>query len=192
MSAYTIALFIHLSALFAAFGATALIGYALRRLRTSAICGAALEWLALGKAAARVFPVALLTLVGSGAYMVGHAWTWDAPWVDTGLAGVVFLGVVGDRLEGGRAKKIAAVLAADPAAPVAGRAAAAVADPVFWTASLVNPLVAFGVAFCMVNKPSAAGCAAVVLAAIAIGAATAVPMWRRRGAEAPAQVAAVD
>jgi hypothetical protein len=188
MNAYTIVLFIHLSALFAAFGATALIGLALRRIRAARTCGEALQWLGLGKSAAHVFPPALLTLLASGAYMVHDSWSWDRPWVDAGLTGIVFLGVVGDRLEGGRAKKIAGVLAADPGAAIAGRTAAALRDPLFWTASCVNPLVAFAVAFDMVNKPGPFASGAALAIAVAVGAAAAVPLWRPR-AERVAQAA---
>jgi hypothetical protein len=178
MNAYGIALFVHLCALLAAFAATGLTGLAMRRLRSARVAGEALQWLALGKSAAHVFPVALLTLVASGAYMVHRAWSWDTGWVDAGLAGVVFLGVVGDRLEGGRAGRLAQALAADPRAPIEGAAARLLRDPVWWSASLVNPAVALGVVFVMATKPSLGGSIAALAVAAAAGATAAVPLWR--------------
>ncbi len=180
MSGYDIALFVHLCALFVAFATTGMLGLALARLRAARTCGEALPWLALGKAAGIVFPAVLLTLLGSGAYMVHSAWTWHAPWVDAGLAGVVFLGVAGDRIEGGRGKRIARVLAADPGAPIEGRAAAVLHDPLWWSAAVVNPCVALGVAFDMATKPGPVAAGAAPAVALAVGLAAAVPLWRPR------------
>ena len=185
MRLYDIVLFVHLAALFAAFGATAVVAVAMRRIRSAVTGAEALPWLALGKHAAHIFPAALLTLLASGAYMVHRAWSWDRGFVVAGLAGIVFLGVVGDRVEGGRARRLAHALAADPQALVAEHAAGLVQDPVWWTAALVNPAVALAVAFDMATKPSVAAAFAVLAVGAALGAALAVPLWRRPAA-APA------
>ncbi len=179
MHAYGLALFVHLSALLTAIAATGVIAVAMRQVRAARVGAEALQWLGLAKSAAHVFPLALLTLVASGAYMVHSAWTWSTPWVDAGLTGVVFLGVVGDRLEGGRAARLAAALAADPGAPIEGRAATLLRDPIWWTAATVNPAVAVGVVFDMATKPGPLGSAAALVVAAAAGAVLAVPRWRR-------------
>ena len=186
MHAYEIVLYLHILSLFVAFGVTGALWFALARLRSARVCGEALQWLAVGKTAGMVFPVVLLTLLATGAFMVHHSWTWSTPWVDAGLTGVVFLGVVGDRVEGGKGKKIAHVLAADPGAPIQGAAAAALRNPLFWSAGLVNPLIATAVAFDMVTKPGPAGAGAALAIAVVVGCAAAVPLWRTRPTEAPA------
>jgi hypothetical protein len=190
MHAYDIALYVHLLSLFVAFGVTGAMCLALARLRRTRVCGEALQWLAVGKTAGMMFPVVLLTLLATGAFMVHHSWTWTTSWVDAGLAGVVFLGIVGDRVEGGRAKKIAQVLAADPTAPLEGRAATAVRDPLFWSAAIVNPLIAAAVAFDMVTKPGATGAGAALAVAVCVGCAAAVPLWRTQPGSAPVAVTA--
>lgn len=191
MHAYDIALYLHILSLFVAFAVTGTMWTALARIRSARVCGEALQWLALGKTAGMVFPVVLLTLLATGAFMVHSSWTWSTPWVDAGLTGVVFLGVVGDRVEGGQAKKIAHVLAADPGAPLEGRAAAALRNPLFWTAGIVNPLIATAVAFDMVTKPGPAGAGAALAVALVVGCAAAVPLWRTRAVEAPASEGAI-
>lgn len=178
VNAYGVALFFHLLALFAAFAATALIGLAMRRVLTARAAGEALQWLGLAKTASHVFPVALLTLVASGAYMVNDRWSWDAAWVDAGLAGVAFLALVGDQVAGRRAGAIARVLAADPSASVPE----VVRDPLWWAASNANPGVALGVVFAMVTKPSPAGAAAALVVGGVLGALSAVPLRRVGGA----------
>lgn len=174
MDGYHIALFVHLCALLAAIGASAVVALAMRRVRSSQTGRDALPWLALGKSAARTFPPAILALVASGAYMVHDSWSWSAGWVDAGLAGAVLLGVLGDRVEGRAAHRVAMALAADPAAP----AGAIVRDRVWWTAGLVNPALATGIVFVMTTKPSLAGSIASLVVAVAIGAVAAVPLWR--------------
>jgi hypothetical protein len=188
MHAYDVALFVHLLALFVAFGITGMLWFALARIRSARVCGEALQWLAVGKTAGMMFPVVLLTLLATGAYMVHDSWTWSTPWVDAGLTGVVFLGLVGDRVEGGQARKIAQVLAVDPGAPIEERAAAALRNPWFWSAAIVNPLIATAVAFDMVVKPGPIGAGAALAVALGVGCAAAVPLWRVRPVQAPAAV----
>jgi hypothetical protein len=174
MNGYDIALFFHLLALFAAFAATAVIGLAMRRVLTARTAGDALQWLGLAKRTAHVFPLALLTLVASGAVMVSDRWSWSTAWVDAGLAGVLFLALVGDQVAGRRAAALARALAVNPTAPVSER----VRDPLWWAASQANPGVALGVVFAMVTKPSAAGSAAALIVSGLLGVLTAVPLRR--------------
>jgi hypothetical protein len=174
MQTYDIALFFHLLALLAGTSASAAIALAMQRVRRARTGGEALLWLALCKNVAKTFPVALVVLVATGAYMVHRAWAWNDGWVDAGLAGVVLLGVLGDRVEGAAARRIAGRLAADPAAPCE----AVIRDPLWWTVSLVNPALVVGIVFVMATKPSLAGAIAALVVAAAVGGAAAVPLWR--------------
>ncbi len=174
MDGYRIALFLHLCALMAGVGASGLVLLVMLRVRSAATGREALPWLALGKSAARTFPVALVVLVATGAYMVQHSWTLGTGWVDVGLAGAVLLGVVGDRLEGRTARRVAASLAADPDAP----AAAVVRSRIWWTATLVNPAIVVGIVFLMATKPSLAGSIGALVVAILVGGAVG---WRLGG-----------
>jgi hypothetical protein len=181
MTAYDVLLFVHISALAGAIAAAGIIDLAMRRARSARSCGDALQWLGLGKHAARAFPIAMLTLVATGAYMVHHSWSWNAGFVEAGIVGIVFLGVVGDRVEGGRARRAAGALLEDPTAAVGPRQAALLSDPVWWAAATVNPAVAMGVAFDMVTKPSRLVAFAVLVVAALAGAA--VSVLRRRAGE---------
>lgn len=175
MHLYQLALFVHLCALLAAIGASAVVALAMRRVRSAETAGGALPWLGLCKDVARVFPVALLVLVASGAYMVHRAWSWDTGWVDAGLVGAVLLGLLGDRVEGAAGRRLAGRLLADPSRSLAD--SALVRDPVWWTAALVNPALALGIVFVMVTKPSFAGGLAILAIAIVLGALGAVRFW---------------
>lgn len=180
MHGYQIALFLHLVALFAAFGASTVIHVSMVKVRSARSGGEALEWLGVAHVLSRVFPVALALLVGTGAWMLHSSWSWSSGFVLAGLTGVVLLFVSGAVIEGTRAGRLARTLAAQPSAPVTGAR-----DLLWWCASWANTGIAVGVAFTMVDKPSTAGAfgalAVGLLAGASIGAAA------RGGADLPAE-----
>jgi hypothetical protein len=187
MHSYSIVLFIHLLALLLAFGASSLVHYAMVRMRDAESAGDALSWLGLCHRASRAFPVALVTLVASGAWLVHKAWTWHAGFVDAGLVGAVLLLVLGGAVEGGRARKIAAALAADPG----GAVGEVVRDPLLWAVNWANTGIALGVVFAMVTKPAAGGSFAAVAVGLAAGACVGLAFLRRRAdARVPGEVRA--
>jgi hypothetical protein len=163
MHGYQIALFFHLLALFAAFGASTVIHVSMLKIRGASSGHEALGWLSVAHALSRVFPVALAALVGTGAWMLHDAWSWSSGFVLAGLTGVALLFVSGAGVEGGRARKVAAALAARPSS----LPGVYVRDAVWWCASWANTGVALAVAFAMVVKPSTGG----AFAALAVGAA---------------------
>jgi uncharacterized membrane protein len=189
MTGYHIALFIHICGLLVAIAALGVIALAMRRIRSARTGAEALPWLEIDKAVARAFPLAILMLFGSGAYMVHKAWSWDTGWVDVGIAGLVFLGLVGDRVQGGRARLIAKTFA-EHQGPIEGKNAELQRDRVWWTASMVNPALALGVVYAMVSKLSLGGSIAAVAVAVGVGAAVAVPFWRSD--EAPVAIPSAD
>jgi hypothetical protein len=179
MHGYQIALFVHLLALLAAFSASGIVHFAMTRLRDARTGADALQWLGLCHRLSRVFPLALLALVGSGAWMTRDAWTWDTGFVDAGLAGAAFLFVSGAVVEGGRARRAAKALAALGGAPLGGRAAELVRDRLWWCASWGNTGTALGVVFAMATKPGAAGAFAAVGTGLAAGACVGLAGSRR-------------
>jgi hypothetical protein len=176
MDGYRIALFLHLLALLAAFAASGIVHLSLLRARDAASGAEALQWVGLCHRLSRVFPVALLLLLGSGSWMVHKAWDWDAGFVDAGLTGVALLFVLGGAVEGGRVRTVAAALAAAPAEPVGEE----VRDPAWWAANWANTGIATGVVFAMATKPSAGGAFAAVAAGLAAGACTGLALRQRR------------
>jgi hypothetical protein len=168
MHGYQIALFLHLLALLAAFSASAVVHFATARMRDARTGADALQWLGLCHRLSRVFPLALATLLASGAWMTHRLWTWDTGFVDAGLAGVAILFVSGAFVEGGRARRAARALAAAPdRAP-----GEVVRDRVFWAASWANTGTALGVVYAMAVKPGLAAAFAAV--AVGLGAGTSV------------------
>jgi hypothetical protein len=169
MNRYDLALFVHLLALLAAFGASTVVHVAMSKLRSARTGREGLEWLGLAHSFARVFPVALATLLASGALLVHGRWSWGAGFVDAGIAGVVFLAVSG-ALEGRRARTLATALASRPSESVE-HVAALLRDPLWWCGSWGNTGVALAVVLAMVTRPSPAISLAVLAVGLAAGCA---------------------
>jgi hypothetical protein len=170
MSRYDVALFLHLVGLLAAFGASTVVHVAMTKIRGARTGGEALQWLGLAHAFSRVFPVALATLLATGAWMTHERWSWSAGFVVAGLTGVGFLAVSGGAVEGRRARRLAAALGARPGDPLA-HALPLVQDPVWWCASWCNTGVAIAVVLAMVAKTSVAASFAVLALGFAAGCA---------------------
>lgn len=43
----------------------------------------------------RVFPVAIIGLFATGAYLTSDLWAWDTRWIDVSLAGLVIVALQG-------------------------------------------------------------------------------------------------
>ncbi|HEY3288268.1 MAG TPA: hypothetical protein VGJ96_14205 [Gemmatimonadaceae bacterium] len=91
MTTYQIALSVHLLALLAATAASAIVHFAAGRRTVTPSLREALEWGKVMSAASRTFPVAVITLVATGLYMVAGRWQWQAGWVAAGMAGALTL-----------------------------------------------------------------------------------------------------
>ena len=160
---YRFALFLHFGALLAAIATSSLVHFAHGHMHRAAIAGEARRWHGFILRASVVFPMTLVVLLATGAYMVRTAWTWNQGWVIAGLVGIAFLLLNGIRLGrrgGALMKDLVALGDSPPHALLAGRTDAAFA----WA----NTGVATAVVFAMSMKPSLPWS----LTALAVGAAT--------------------
>jgi hypothetical protein len=185
---YRIALFVHLLALMAASAAAALAHLAQARGSRAESLREIMQWHAFTGLVARVFPVATLALVATGAYMVARAgdFGWNAGWVQVGIAGSVILFASGAVL-GRRHRAVGAQLAALQARG-GGDAIHAIPDRVVATLSWMNVGTAIAVVFVMAQKPGLVGS----IVALALGMAAGIMLGRAslRTASAAAPVAA--
>jgi hypothetical protein len=79
MTAYALALFAHLLGVVTLFAAIALVETAGIRLRRAATVEQVRLWVDLTRSAAPLFPVAVLTVLGSGLFMAADSWTFNTP-----------------------------------------------------------------------------------------------------------------
>jgi len=185
MNLFQITLFVHLLFVLLASAAAAVALFASLRLRGAANPADAFLWLAAIRKVVPMFPVSVAGLLASGAYMAHQLDAWAAPWVDASLLGLGLIVALGSGVEGSRMRALARELAAAGLSP---RARRLLRDPVAWTAKLCTLTLVVAVVFIMTLKPSAAGCAMALLAALAAGVLSAVPIWRTAPPESPASV----
>lgn len=178
LGAYSLMLFLHLVFLICAVAAMALTGLAALRLGGTETAAEAMHWGEFVRRLVPIFPVASLGLIGTGAYMTSEAWSWKAPWVIAGLAGLFLIILLGAGVEGIRGRAAHHEL---QASGLSQRARRLLCDPISWSAKVTTWSLLLAIIFVMTTKPSAAICAAALLVALACGVVGAVPFWARRG-----------
>lgn len=193
MTGYQIALFVHLLALLAATAASAIVHFAASRRVSASTLRQALEWARVMGSAAKVFPLAVVTLLASGSYMVamGGLWSWRAGWVIAGVVAAVTLlasgavlgvrGAAGGRAAGARLQVAAGRELPNDAPP----------DRVSTIIAEANTYLALGVVAVMTLKPGLVGALSTIAIGWAIGAWIGVSHLRAhaRGASQLAKVA---
>ena len=178
MDTYHVILYIHLLSLFLGIGAGAVLLTCLFQLRAARTVEAAVPWGIVSGKVAKLFPVAILGLFGTGAYMTSHFWTWSTPWIDVGIAALVLLGVQGGGIAEHTAKKLQAAMMANGPGPLGPEARRMTLHPGLWVVELSNLCVVFGVVWNMTEKPGWGGSIAAIAVGYAVGAGLAL-LFRR-------------
>jgi hypothetical protein len=174
MDAYSVVLFIHLLGLLIAAMAASVAFYAALQLRQAATPSEAARWGRLIRSVVPAFPVATLTLLGSGAYMTQGHWSWRTPWIDAGIAGLALIAACGSGIEAGRGRALERELGT---AGMSARARRLLRDPYAWSAKVTTLTLMLGVMFVMSTKPGGLGSAVTIVVAVVVGPLAAVPFW---------------
>jgi hypothetical protein len=186
MDAYHVVLFIHLLAVFVGVGAAAVLLVCLLRLRAAQTLADAVPWGMVAGKVELAFPVAIVGLFGSGAYMTSHLWTWSTGWIDVSIAGLVLLGLQGPLVGGRTGKKLEHALRENGPGPLGEVARRMTRHPGLWVTELANVGVFFGIVWNMTEKPGTAGAIAAIAIGYAVGFVAALRFTR-----APDKAAAV-
>lgn len=170
MSAYSIALFLHLVGVLALFAGIGLEQTGLRQLRTAPSLAQVREWMMLLRRLRRLDGPAALIILVSGGYLAQHGAGHHA-WVAAGIVGMVLMAVLGAAV--GRPRFIA-IAKAVPATdgPVSPSLRQRLEDPVLRATAATRAALGLGIVFVMVVKPAAVGVAIVFAVALTLGAAT--------------------
>jgi hypothetical protein len=178
MDGYRLVLFLHLCALLGAIATSAVLHFAETRLRAADTIAAVRTWAGLIDKGARVFPLVLLVLLGTGAYLVDRSWTWSSGWVVAGLVGVGVLFVVGAGVVGGRSRALRRALTDVDDGGVPAAVAGIAREHPGGIASWTNTGLALGIVFVMTMKPALVGSLAALVVAAGLGAAIAFRLRR--------------
>ena len=189
VSAYTVVLYLHILSLLAGIVAATLLTLCLLRLRAADTLETAVPWGMLSEKAVKGFPVAILGLFATGAYMTSDVWSWGTGWIEVGIGALVLLAVQGPVLGGGTAKKLEHALKENGPGPLGPHARRMARHPGLWISELANLGVVFGVVWNMTTKPGLAGAIVAVVVGYAVGALLGLRMSQLPAGEAePARV----
>ena len=174
MDTYHVVLYIHLLALFIGIGAGAVMLACLFQLRAAKTLTDAVPWGMLSEKTARLFPIAILGLFGSGAYMTSDVWTWSTGWIEVSIAGLAILALQGPLVAGRAGKQVAQGLRANGPGPLGEPARRLTRHPGLWVAEFANLGVVLGIVWDMTQKPGTASAIAAIVGGYAVGAALAL------------------
>jgi hypothetical protein len=186
MDTYRTVLYLHVLSLLLGIGAATVVGVCLVRLRSAQTLADALPWGMLAGKTERLFPVAVLGLFSTGAYMTSDVWTWSSRWIDVSIVALALVALQGPLVAGLRAKALERALGENGPGPLGDSARRLARDPVLWVVTFANPGIVLGILWNMINKPSTAESIAAVVVGFAVGAAVALPFTRRQAIEARA------
>ena len=178
MDTYRVVLYLHLLALLVGVSAGVLESVCLFRLRAAETLADAVPWGRLAGQTERAFPVAIVGLFASGAYMTSEVWTWGTGWLDVAIAGLVVLGLQGPLVAGRRAQALKQALQANGPGPLGSAARRLTRDPALWAASFANEGLVLGIIWDMTLKPGLAGSIAAVVIGYAAGVLVSLPLTR--------------
>lgn len=174
MNTYHVVLYVHLLALFVGIGAGSVLLACLFQLRAARTLETAVPWGMLAGKVGKLFPVAILGLFGTGAYMTSDLWTWSTRWIDVAIAALVVLAVQGAGVAERTAKKLEAALHANGPGELGPECRRMALHPGLWVAEFSNLGLVFAVVWNMTEKPGFGGSLASVLVGYGVGAALAL------------------
>jgi hypothetical protein len=179
MDAYRIVLFLHLASLFLMVAGITVFGLSYSRLRAAGSREDAAPWVRLTDQAGLLFPLSIIGLLASGAYLTMHAWTWHTPWIDVSIAALVLVALQGPLVGGPRSEALKRALDANGPGPLGDAVRRLTRDPALWIVVLGNPGIVLGIVWNMTVKPGTTGAVAAVLIGYASGAAAGLVLSAR-------------
>jgi len=189
LDTYHVVLYLHLLALFIGIGAASILLVCIFQLRSAQTLADAIPWGRVAGKISRAFPVAVLGLFATGAYMTSDLWTWSTGWIYVSIVGLAVVAVQGPLIAERTAHKLGVALRANGPGPLGEHARRMTRHPGLWVAEFTNVAVVLGVVWNMTQKPGTASAVVTLVIAYAVGAAAA--LWFSR-APADAPVSAIE
>jgi hypothetical protein len=178
LNTYHYVLYVHLLSLFIGIGAGSVVLACLLQLRAARTVEQAAPWGMMAGKVGKFFPVAILGLFGTGAYMTSDLWTWSTRWIDVAIAALVVLLLQGALIAERTGHKLGAALQANGPGPLGPEARRMTLHPGLWVVEFSNLGIVFGVVWNMTVKPGLGEALAAVLIGYVVGAALALLVTR--------------
>src|SRR3954470_6156470 len=186
LDTYHVVLYLHLLALFIGIGAASILLVCIFQLRSAQTLADAIPWGRVAGKISRAFPVAVLGLFATGAYMTSDLWTWSTGWIDVSIVGLAVVAIQGPFIAERTGHKLGQVLMANGPGPLSEEARKMTRHPGLWVVEFTNVALVLGIVWNMTQKPSTGSAVACLLIAYVVGLAFALRFMR-----APEDVSAV-
>jgi prolipoprotein diacylglyceryltransferase len=186
MDTYRTALFLHIISLGIGFGAASVLAVCLFQLRAAKTLAEAVPWGTVAGVIEKAFPVAILGLFATGAYMTQHFWTWDTGWIDVSIVAFAVVALQGPLVGGRAGHKLKEALQANGPGQLGPEALRLARHPTLWIPEFANIGLVFGIVWDMTQKPGTGEAIAAVVVGYALGVLVAT---RFTGVEAQVAVA---
>jgi len=184
MDTYHVVLYIHLLSLLVGFSAGVIEAVCLLKLRVAETLADAAPWGQLAGQIEKAFPVAIVGLYGTGAYMTSHFWTWGTSWIVLPIVGLAVLSLQGPLVAGRRGHALKETLLANGPGLLGPEARRMARDKALWIAASTNEALVLGIVWVMVEKPGWGGGIAALVVAYAVGVGVALSLTRGTAVEA--------
>jgi len=184
MDTYHVVLYIHLLSLLVGFSAGVIEAVCLLKLRVAETLADAAPWGQLAGQIEKAFPVAIVGLYGTGAYMTSHFWTWSTSWIVLPIVGLAVLSLQGPLVAGRRGHALKETLLANGPGLLGPEARRMARDKALWIAASTNEALVLGIVWVMVEKPGWGGGIAALVVAYAVGVGVALSLTRGTAVEA--------
>jgi prolipoprotein diacylglyceryltransferase len=182
---YRTILYLHLVSLAIGFGAGAVLMVCLYHLKAAQTLEEAVPWATVAGKTEKAFPVAIVGLFLTGAYMTHDLWTWDTGWIGVSLAGLILVALQGPLVGGRAAKQVEQALHANGPGPLGEEARRMTRHPGMWVAEFGNLGIVFGIMWNMTQKPGTGESVLAIVLGYALGLALALNATRSPAKEAP-------
>ena len=189
MDTYHVVLYIHLLSLFIGIGAASVLVVCLFQLRGAGELMEAVPWGMTAGKIGRLFPIAILGLFGSGAYMTSDVWTWSSGWIVVGIVALVVLGLQGPLVAERSGKKLEHALRENGPGPLGDPARRMCRHWGLWIVEFSSIGLVLGVVWNMTTKPGTWTSIAAAVIGYAVGAGVG-HLFSRAGAERPVAASA--
>ena len=188
LDTYHYVLYVHLLSLFVGIGAAAVLSVCLFQLRSARELTDALPWGRVAGKTGRMFPIAILGLFGSGAYMTSDVWTWSTGWIQVGIAALVVLAIQGPVIAERSGKKLEHALRENGPGPLGENARRMTRYPGLWVTEFSAVGLVLAIVWNMTVKEGTGSAIAAALIGYGVGAALGLFFTRAPAAEAEAAV----
>ena len=186
MDTYHVVLYIHLLSLLIGFSAGVVEAICLLKLRGAETLETAVPWGQLAGQIEKAFPVAIIGLYATGAYMAHDFWSFSDSWVLIPIIGLALMSLQGPLVAGRQGHKLKHALMANGPGPLGEEARRLTVDRLLWSAAFTNEGLVLAIVWVMVEKPGWGGGIAAVMIGYGVGLLCAAVLAKKPAVEAAA------